>query len=59
MTSHKKGSRVVVFVGSSFDLAHPTVGEFYERFVKSVKTPLKKTLGKAILTEEEMRKTLK
>ena len=33
-------------------------GGFYERLVKSVKTPLKKTLGKAMLTGEEMRTTL-
>ena len=33
-------------------------GGFYERLLKSVKTPLKRTLGKAILTEDEMRTTL-
>ena len=30
-------------------------GGFYERLVKSVKTPFKTTLGKAMLTGEEMR----
>ena len=33
-------------------------GGFYERLVKLLKTPLKKTLGKAMLTEGEMRTTL-
>ena len=33
-------------------------GGFYERLVKSVKTPFKKTLAKAMLTEEKMRTTL-
>ena len=36
----------------------PLRGGFYERLVKSVKTPLKETLGKGMLTEEEIGTTL-
>ena len=36
----------------------PHWGGFYERLVRSVKTPLKKILGKALINEEEMRTML-
>lgn len=38
--------------------ASPWWGGFYERLVRSVKTKLKKTLGRSLLTFEELQTTL-
>ena len=42
-----------IFVGISFPLAYPTGEDFMRDLVKFVKTPLKKTLVKAMLTDRK------